>query len=135
MPVCCLQGTFAAANTSAWPAVAASATAVTTGVVVGDFNGDGNLDLYFANEGSPGVVLLNHGPAVFRPGQSGVATVAARTFAAAACDFNGDDLTDLAIMNNGAENHVLLSDGTGNFVALPTSEPTEIGDADTQSAV
>jgi hypothetical protein len=95
-------------------------------LAVGDFTGDGNLDLAVANETSNSVsVLLGNGDGAFQ---------AARTFAAgtqphsvAVGDFNGDGLLDLAVADygnpftgNGAAVSVLLGNGDGAFQAAQT---------------
>ncbi len=70
-------------------------------VAVGDFNGDGRLDLVVANSASNTIsVLLNTTPfgsatATFRGQQT--FTVAANPAAVAVGDFNGDGRTDIAV--------------------------------------
>src|SRR5260370_1361116 len=84
-------------------------------VAVGDFNGDGRLDLVTANVNAYNVsVLLGDGDGGFQP---------ARTFATgeepysvAVGDFNGDGWLDLAVANFGTANvSVLLGNGDGSF--------------------
>src|ERR1051326_4383472 len=91
-------------------------------VAVGDFNGDGKLDLAVANRGGNDVsVLLGSG--------SGGFTVRSFAFAAgtfpeavAVGDFNGDGKLDLAVANWGtADVAVLLGDGIGGFSLGPGS--------------
>jgi hypothetical protein len=84
--------------------------------VVADFDGDGNEDLFLAQNFSPtaletprfdagaGLVLLGDGHAGFRPlsvRQSGVAVLGDQRGAAAA-DYDGDGRVDLAVSQNGA---------------------------------
>jgi hypothetical protein len=108
------DGTFQAARSFA-------AGPTPRSVAVGEFDGDGRLDLAVANYGSNTVsVLLGNGDGTFQ---------AARSFATgsgpnsvAAGDFNGDGLLDLAVANNGhyGQNStvsVLLSNGDGSFQA------------------
>ncbi len=95
-------------------------------VAVGDFNGDGTLDLAVADranyEGTPGVsVLLGTGNGTFQP---------ARTFAAGAFpiavavgDFNGDGIQDLAVAGGGGT-RVLLGTGNGTFQTTNVSYVT-----------
>src|SRR3989440_597917 len=89
-------------------------------VAVGDFNGDGKLDLAVANRGSNDVsVLVGNGDGTFQ---------AALTFAAgsgpssvAAGDFNGDGKLDLAVASRGSSLvSVLLGNGDGTFQAALT---------------
>src|SRR6266446_3050476 len=86
-------------------------------VAVGDFNGDGKLDLAVANFDSNDIsVLLGNGDGSFQ---------AALTFAAgsspvsvAVGDFNGDGKLDLAVANSGSSYpSVLLGNGDGTFQA------------------
>src|SRR2546426_980193 len=89
-------------------------------VAVGDFNGDGKLDLAVANRGSNDVsVLLGNGDGTFQ---------AALTFAAgsgpssvAVGDFNGDGKLDLAVASRGSSLvSVLLGNGDGTIQAALT---------------
>jgi hypothetical protein len=86
-------------------------------VTVGDFNGDGKLDLATANGGSDNLsVLLGNGTGGF-----GAATnfaVGSSPRSVTAGDFNGDGKLDLATANYLSDNvSVLLGDGTGGFGA------------------
>jgi uncharacterized protein (DUF2141 family) len=85
-------------------------------VAVGDFNGDGNLDLAVADAGDPlgggadaGVsVLLGNGDGTFQ--SAVIYDAGAGCFLVAVADFNGDGKPDLA-MDYG----VLLGNGDGTF--------------------
>ncbi len=109
-------GGFAAATTfsSGGPGTELDPVAV----AVGDFNGDGNLDLAVANCGSNTVgILLGNGSGSFS---------AATTFAdgpdiysLAVGDFNGDGKLDLAVTSNNSTVSVFVGNGNGEFGAAP----------------
>jgi uncharacterized protein (DUF2141 family) len=104
-------------------------------VAVGDFNGDGNLDLAVADAGyfhdGAGVsVLLGNGDGTFQSAVTYEAGVAC--FLVAVADFNGDGKPDLAVLGQNEE--VLLGNGDGTFqAAIPFPpgnyiEPLAVGD-------
>jgi hypothetical protein len=84
-------------------------------VAVGDFNGDGKLDLVVADYDTGVVcVLLGNGDGTFRP----QVQYAVGTFprGVAVGDFNGDGKLDLVVANSGGNNvSVLLGNGDGTF--------------------
>jgi hypothetical protein len=89
---------------------------------VGDFNGDGKLDLAVANAYSGLYILLGDGTGNFKP----VAYPPAGYGLVTAGDFNGDGKLDLAVpdLSNNAVS-ILLGDGTGNFTPA-FSPPTGV---------
>ncbi|MGA7697089.1 MAG: FG-GAP-like repeat-containing protein [Candidatus Sulfotelmatobacter sp.] len=83
-----------------------------TAVVVGDFNGDGILDLAVLDQDNNGLfILLGDGTGNFTL----ASTVAVGGWSVATGDFNGDGKQDLAVANNNGSVSILLGDGTGNF--------------------
>jgi hypothetical protein len=97
---------------------------------VGDFNGDGILDLAVANDRVPSVtVLLGNGNGTFRAGQ----TLETGSFclSVAVGDFNGDGEPDLAVTNFSRPEElvssdidtvsILLGNGDGTFTAAGES--------------
>jgi hypothetical protein len=69
------------------------------GLVVGDFNGDGNLDLVLSEHDFYGTVwvLLGNGDGTFLPAAKFAAAL--ECYSLAAGDFNGDGKPDLAVAN------------------------------------
>src|SRR6266478_1058354 len=84
-------------------------------VAIGDFNGDGVLDLVVANEGSNNVsVLLGNGLGAFQAAQNFAAGTNPQSVAVG--DFNGDGKLELAVANDGSGDvSVLLGNGDGTF--------------------
>ena len=115
-------GDFAAAAGSPLP-VGSSPDSV----AVGDFNGDGKLDLAIANQGDNTVtVLLGNGKGEFTPAGSPL-PVGAKPYFVVAADFNGDGNLDLATASYGDSTiTVLLGNGGGGFTEAPGS-PFAVG--------
>ncbi|HEV2350470.1 MAG TPA: FG-GAP-like repeat-containing protein [Terriglobia bacterium] len=118
---------FTVANST--PSVAfgnATGSPVSTGdhpesVAVGDFNGDGKLDLAVANYWSDNVtILMGKGDGTFAPTGQSPAT-GSNPLSVAVGDFNGDGKLDLAVANVLSENvTILLGNGDGTFA--PTAQ-------------
>jgi VCBS repeat protein len=85
-------------------------------VKLGDFNGDGSLDIVVTNYWDDSVsVLINNGDGTFQPQRSYRAASSSHDVAIA--DFNGDGALDLAV--SGANDNfvrILLNTGSGTFV-------------------
>jgi hypothetical protein len=84
-------------------------------VAVGDFNGDGTLDLAVANFGSNNVsVLLGNGDGTFQAGRNFPA--GSRPYSVTVGDFDRDGTLDLAVANpHSNDMSVLLGTGDGTF--------------------
>jgi len=102
-------------------------------LVLGDFNGDGNLDLAVVPiDGRNRIlVMLGKGDGTFSPPKSYRAGIAPHAIVAA--DFNGDGKLDLAVA--AANVAVLLGNGDGTFqppidLRAPGHHPTELVVAD-----
>ena len=85
-------------------------------LAVGDFNGDGQLDVAVGNRGDNSVEIFpGDGSGEFLSETSG-STTGANPLALAAGDFNGDGAMDLAVANGGAQDvALLLGAGNGEF--------------------
>jgi hypothetical protein len=103
--------TLASSSTVGWP---------DGSLAVGDFNGDGKLDIAVANAGDNNVsILLGDGTGNFTLASSPV--VGSSPDSIAVGDFNGDGKLDLAVANQGDGTvSILLGDGTGNFTQTAT---------------
>ncbi len=94
-------------------------------VGLGDFNGDGNVDLavlsFGATNGTVGI-LLGNGDGTFTPFSGGPLTVGNSPTSVTVGDFNGDGKLDLAVPSRGSNTvSVLLGNGYGSFTAAPGS--------------
>jgi uncharacterized repeat protein (TIGR01451 family) len=110
------------------------------GVITGDFNGDGKLDLAVFNTGSNTVsILLGNGDGTFQTAKSVPAGVNPSSLALG--DFNGDGKLDIAVFvaanaYNAVSGQIviLLGNGDGTFEApvvttlTVTTQPVAIGD-------
>ena len=106
-------------------------TSGATSVALGDFNGDGKLDLAETIGGSSGnvSVLLGKGDGTF---QSPVAySAGSAPQAVAVADLNGDGKLDLVVANHNSFNvSVLLGAGNGTFLPAANSATPLSGTAD-----
>ena len=115
------------------------------GEVVGDFNGDGRLDIVTASRhlerDNPLSILLGDGAGGFEARVVSPALVTPRALAAA--DFDSDGRLDVVVLDErGPALTVLEGDGAGGFAApavlpLPTGRPTSVavGDFDADGRV
>ncbi|MCP3936630.1 MAG: tandem-95 repeat protein, partial [Actinomycetia bacterium] len=90
----------------------------TFGVAAADFDGDGHVDMAFANRTQPNKVWLNDGSGTFI--DSGAALANNATTDLATGDLDGDGDFDLVFSNEASGNGVWLNDGSGVFT--PTGQ-------------
>ncbi len=81
---------------------------------VGDFNGDGNVDLVLTVQSIPGAIVLffGDGKGAFQPPVK--LSVGSYIYSVAVSDFNGDGRTDLVLAAAGGV-RILLGNGDGTF--------------------
>lgn len=97
------------------------------GAAWGDYDNDGDFDLYVANEGMADQLFRCTGPLQYtqiagdnlddRGYGRGVAWI----------DLNNDTFLDLYVVRNGQTDLLLLGDGTGQFVRVPVGPPEADG--------
>ncbi|MDX1393869.1 MAG: VCBS repeat-containing protein [Gemmatimonadota bacterium] len=91
------------------------------GVAIGDVDGDGLADLFFAGFGVESRLYLNRGDWRFDDStdRAGVALEGVLVRGAALVDVDGDRDLDLVVAVHGAANRLLRNDGTGVFAEDP----------------
>jgi FG-GAP-like repeat len=92
-------------------------------VAIGDFNGDGNLDIVTANEqGGDASVLLGDGKGAFSPAAGSPFRAGSSPNDIVVGDFNLDGRLDLAFANHDTQYLTVLDgDGRGGFAPAPLS--------------
>jgi YVTN family beta-propeller protein len=92
------------------------------GVAWGDYDGDGDLDLYLAKNGGANKLFRNNGGGVFSNATSGPLGDTGEGQAVAWGDYDNDGDLDLYLVNWGSANKLLRNDGGGVFANV-TSGP------------
>ena len=101
-------------------------TTYSSGVAWGDYDGDGDLDIYLSHGSSPNQLFRNEGGGVFVDATSGPLGDSDFGLGVAWGDYDNDGDIDLYLANCTTANKLFRNDGGGNFVDA-TSGP--LGDA------
>ncbi len=93
------------------------------GAAWGDYDGDGDPDLYVTSDGTGNKLFRNDGPGMFTDVTDGPLGDTYRSRAAAWGDYDDDGDLDLYVLNtaldSSADNKLLRNDGDGRFVDIP----------------
>ncbi len=120
------DGTFQPAR----DVVAGRGTLSVLSAAVGDFNGDGRMDLAVTDSGNPTVlqVFLGNTDGFFSARTSAIsASSDARPSILAVGDFSGDGHLDLAVLDASVGNvFVMIGNGDGTFYRTPASTPVDL---------
>ena len=115
------DGTFSQKSSYTLSTVSAGSA---TSLTIGDFNGDGKLDLAVPVYGSSGslAILLGNGDGTFYSASGSPVAVEDWPNRVAVGDFNGDGIPDIfvAAQTSGQTLNILLGNGDGTFTQMPT---------------
>ncbi len=91
------------------------------GVAIGDVDGDGLADLFFAGFGGPSALYRNLGRWRFEDitASAGLELTDTLVRGAVLADLDGDDRADLILAVHGGPNRLFLGDGAGGFSEAP----------------
>jgi hypothetical protein len=95
-------------------------------VELGDFSGDGRLDVVVGTEGPAVALLVNAGDGTLEPGAAFATGGGTAAASLAVADFDSDGRLDVAAAA-GAAVAVLRGDGAGGLAALGLPRPTGVG--------
>jgi fibronectin type 3 domain-containing protein len=93
-----------------------------------DYDGDGDVDLYFTNDGTGNVLADNNGDGSFTDATSGPLGDAGSGAAGVWGDYDNDGDPDVYIVNTGGANVLLRNDGGGTFTDVTAGPLGDTGD-------
>ena len=85
----------------------------TQGIAIGDFDGDGDLDIYLAQYGDGNRLYRNKGNGVFSD-----VSKESGGMAVAFLDYDNDGWLDIYVVNDGQNNRLYHNEGDGTFIDL-----------------
>ena len=85
------------------------------GVAWGDYDGDGDLDIYLANNDSDNRMFRNDGGGAFTDVTTVILGDAGAGTAVASADYDNDGDLDIYLVNEDGRNQLFVNDGTGVF--------------------
>ena len=100
-----------------------------SGVALGDVDGDGLTDIYFAQLEGPNILYRNLGGWRFEDAteSAGVAAAGRYSTGAVFADIDGDTDLDLLLTAMGGPNSIFINDGTGKFTERPLGSESSYG--------
>ncbi len=90
-----------------------------TGCAWGDYDNDGDFDLYLCNDGMSDHIYDNGGDLHFAPLVGDLATNMGHGRGVVWADFNNDTNLDVYVVRHNEPDYFLLGDGTGQFTRVP----------------
>jgi hypothetical protein len=116
---------------SVGPASAAGFSQDPEAIAVGDFNGDGRLDLAVVNEGDSTVaILMGNGDGTFQPADFYSTVQYTSPDAIVVGDFNGDGKLDLAVADEGSQETIVYPNGTYQGIDVQGGVSVLLGNGD-----
>ena len=112
------------------PVVSDGGTSV--GGTWGDYDNDGDLDLYVSNSSDqdPNFLYDNNGDGTFTKNTTSALVLdSTNSHGATWCDYDNDGDLDMLVANNLSQNFLFANDGSGNFTKLSNAITNEFNDS------